>query len=149
MDTNGKDTTVGNKRGGNAHHTLPHISTEWDLTAAVVVNTPPKQPKQAADDRPSAVTQTNLGHSFPGASPVAPVNLPNVFPSMDGLRRAEEAMLNVLLCQAASEQTKYNSSSSSKNYPGGQTTTTKLFRDHHTFLTVFPSYLCFRNYYCP
>ena len=43
MNTNRKDTTAGNKRDGSARHSLPHVSTERDPTAAVTANTSPKQ----------------------------------------------------------------------------------------------------------
>ena len=144
MDIKGKDATTGNKRGcpeeeGNdsTHHAQICVPAEGDPTAADNANTLPKQSKHL------------------DASSVAPVDLPNGALSLDELRRAEEEMRNVLLCQAVSEQVKYNiSSSNDEDYPGDQTTSTKLSGDHHKTPCRLPVLLSFgkevlSSYYCP
>ena len=154
MDTNGKDTTVGNKRDNSAHHLLPDVSAEGDPTAAVTANTSPKQSKWVAGGCLPAATQTNLGHPCPSCWTN---KLSNDLQLPDGLKRAEEAMLEALLCQAGAEQTKYDrSSSKDKGYPDPQSTSTiKLLEDHRIFLNaLLPPYLRFGRgvlscNYCP
>lgn len=110
MDTDGKNTTQGNTRGNITHHTLPDMFAEGGPTAAVAANMSQNRSKWAAGGCIFVAQQANLGHPLPGAPAVIPVKLSDGFLPLDGLKKAEEAMVGFLFLQAVAE---YSSSSSS------------------------------------